>query len=136
MVEGQHAGDLPLDRVESAFAVNHRMDALVVLAQLDADLVDVTAVQTEREPHDAVERRFACPDARGAHPLTEAEHGRLGQRELTQGGDREATGSHTEMMHRATDSPSGAGTTTAPAKLAGRPCLARRARESARGWIG
>jgi len=103
MIEGEYAGDLALDHVKRAFAVHHRMDAQFVLAQLDADLVEVAAVQAERQPHDAVELLLACADAGGAHPLTEAEQRRFGQRELTHRDDREATGSHTAMMPWPTD---------------------------------
>jgi hypothetical protein len=79
LVEGEYAGDLALDRVERAIAVHYCMDAPLVLSQLDADLVEVAAVQAESQPHDAVELRVACADAGGAHPLTEAEQRRFGQ---------------------------------------------------------
>jgi|GEM_PF-1796922 hypothetical protein len=97
MIEGEHAGDLALDRVELAWAMHHRVYDPFVLAQLDADLV-VVAVQAERQPHDAVELQLARADSGWAHSLTEAEQRRFGQRELTHGGDCEATSRHTTMM--------------------------------------
>jgi hypothetical protein len=92
-VEGEHAGYLPLDRVELTGTVHYRVYALFVVAQLDADLVAV-AVHAEREPHDPVELRLARADTGRAHPLTEAEQRRFGQRELTHWGNREATSRH------------------------------------------
>ena len=81
VVEGQQARRLQPDRGQVTRAVHGGVHAVVVLPQLDADLTLVPAVETEREPHGAVEpaARAGTADRTRTGPIREARTHRAGR---------------------------------------------------------
>ena len=101
MVQGQHAGGLPLDDGGPGLPVDHTVDAVVVLPHLDADLRLVVAIDTEGQPHHAVELRLPRPDAAGSQALPEPEERRLPKAERSLGPHHE--GRHLHSVPAGTD---------------------------------